>query len=129
MKYGVIPMFVLFFLSCSEDKVSIASANDLKGTWIELDTRTDTLSFVSLDHMEVVHLLRGKEMKDGYLLPKPGSGPYVYKLAEGKISLLWMLSSDANFRDYDFNIMGNRLKIGNFYGSASGETLVFEKLD
>ena len=128
MKYGLL-IFVLVFLGCSKDEANIPTPNDLKGKWIELETRTDTLSFESLDNTEVLNLQRGKEMKDGYLLPKSGSGPYVYKLSEGKISLLWMLSSDASFKDYDFKVLGNRLNIGNFYGSASGENLVFEKLD
>lgn len=117
------------FIGCSKDEVNIPTSNDLKGKWIELETRMDTLFFESLDNFEILNLHRGKEMKDGNLLPKSGSGPYVYKLAEGKISLLWMLSSDSSFKEYDFKIIGNRLNIGNFYGSASGETLVFEKLD
>lgn len=128
MKYGLI-IFIIIFLSCSKDDVKIVSSSDLNGKWIETETRMDTLSFESLDNLEIMYLNRGKEIRDGNLLPKAGSGPYHYNLLEEKISLNWILSSDSRFNEYYFKINDNRLVIGNFYGSASGETLTFEKLE
>jgi len=128
MKYGLI-IFVFVFLNCSKNNTKSLTVEDLKGKWVEAETRLDTLSFEALENFEVMNLNRGKEMKDGYLLPKSGSGPYRYNLLEEKISLNWMLSRDGAFNDYYFKIIENKLNIGNFYGSASGEILIFEKLD
>ncbi len=128
MKYGLL-IFVLAYLGCSKDDANIVPSSELKGKWVETETRKDTLSFESLDNLEIMNLNRGKEISDGNLLPKPGSGPYKYKLSEEKISLNWVLSSNSSFTDYYFKIIGNHLNIGNFYGSASGEILTFEKLD
>lgn len=128
MKYGLL-LFVLAFLCCSKDDTKSLTSINLKGKWIETETRMDTLFFESLDDLDIMNLNRGKELKDGNLLPKPKSGPYRYKLLEEKISLNWVLSSNSSFNDYYFKIIDNRLNIGNFYGSALGETLTFERLD
>ncbi len=130
MKYALI-LFALAFLSCSEEDTNTVTvtSSDLKGKWIEIETRTDTLSFELLGDSEMMILNRGKEIRNGFLLPKYNSGPYNYKLAEEKISLYWMLSSNASFKDYYFKVKNTRLQIGNFYNSESGETLTFEKLD
>src|SRR5690606_11155050 len=128
MKYVPI-IFVLVFLSCSKDNSDFVNSSDLKGKWIEIQTRVDTLSFESLDNLAIMNLNRGKEIRNGNLLPKLKSGPYEYKVIEEYISLRWVLSSNSNFNDYYFKIIGNKLNIGNFYGSTSGETLTFERLD
>ncbi len=73
-----------------------------------------------------MNLKRGKEIKDGNMLPISGSGPYRYNLAEQKTALYWVLSSDSKYNDYNFEVMGNGLKIGKFYSSPSGEILTFE---
>lgn len=129
MKYTIILVFTLGLLSCSDDDIDSNTLTDLNGMWVEVETRSDTLTFESWDGLERMILSRGKEMRDGNLLPKPGSGPYVYKLSEEKISLYWILSSNSNFNDYSFQVIGNRLEIGDFYGSTSKPTLTFEKLD
>lgn len=126
MKYGLI-LFLLVPFACSKDNPGVLCSSQLKGKWIETEIGMDTLSFESLDHMEIMNLNRGKETTDGS--PKYKSGPYQYKLVEKRISLKWMLSSDSNFNDYYFEIMGNSLKIGNFYGSTLGDSLTFERLD
>ena len=128
MKHVLI-LCVLTFLGCSKDGKDVVASSDLKGKWIETETRMDTLSFESLDNQDIMNLNRGKEIRDGNMLPKSGSGPYKYNLLEEKISLNWVLSSDSSFKDYYFKIIDNRLNIGNFYGSKSGETLIFEKLE
>lgn len=129
MKYGFLIIVLLTLLSCSEEETNMVTSSDLNGKWVDVETLMDTLSFESIGNKEIMNLGMGKEIRNGHLLPKYGSGPYEYKLAEGKISLYWMLSSNASFNDYYFKIIGNRLNIGNFYDSASGETLTFEKLD
>ncbi|SDL20768.1 hypothetical protein [Kriegella aquimaris] len=128
MKYGLL-LFVLTLLCCSKDDKQSLTSSDLKGKWIETETRKDTLFFESLDNLDFMNLNRGKELRNGNLLPKPKSGPYRYKLLEEKISLNWVLSSDSSFNDYYLKVINNRLNIGNFYGSTLGETLTFEKLD
>jgi hypothetical protein len=128
MKYGLL-LFVFAFLCCSKEDTKGLTSADLKGKWIETETRLDTLYFESSENSEIMNLYRGKEIRNGNLLPKFGSGPYNYNLLEEKISLNWMLSSDSSYNDYYFKINGNKLNIGNFYGATSGEILIFEKLD
>ena len=129
MKNGLMIIIIVVFFSCSDDNMDKISSSDLKGKWIEVETRSDTLSFDTWDNKEIMILGRGKEMRDGNLLPKYGSGPYEYKLTEGKISLHWTLSSDSSFTEYSLNIISDNLHIGNFFASSSGETLTFIKLE
>jgi len=126
MKYGLI-LFLLVSFACSKDNTDVLNSSQPKGKWIETEIGMDTLSFESLDTMEIMNLNRGKETGDGS--PKYKSGPYRYRIVEKRISLKWMLSSDSNFNDYYFEITGNRLKIGNFYGSTLGDSLTFDRLD
>ncbi len=129
MKYTLIPILMLTLLSCSKDETNIATASDLKGKWVEIEMRMDTLSFESLDNFERMNLNRGKEIIEGYLLPKYASGPYEYEITERTITLNWMLSSNVSFDDYYFKVIGNKLNIGNFYDSEIGEMLTFEKIE
>lgn len=117
----------MVFLSCSSEEVDIK--HDLIGQWVEVNKKTDTLTFTSLDNSEVMNLARGKEMRQGHLLPKIGSGLYEYKLKEEKISLYWMASSKLTFKDYKFKMTGNKLTIDNFYDSTLDASLTFEKLN
>ena len=117
-------------LSCAnDDAFNLTTSADLNGKWIEARTKGDTLTFESWDSMEIMTLDRGKEMRGGYLLPEYGSGPYQYKLSNGKISLYWMLSSNYAFKDFKFKQTGNMLTIANFYNSSSGSTLTFVRLN
>ncbi len=128
MKYGLL-LALLAFLSCSKDTTPNVPTSALKGKWVEVETRTDTLSFELMGDMEIMNLNRGKEIRDGGLLPKYKSGPYIYELKVEQIALNWLVSSDSRFNDYYFKINGSTLTIGNFYGSPSGEILTFERLD
>ncbi|MDL5515037.1 hypothetical protein QSE00_24720 [Arenibacter sp. M-2] len=120
MKYGL-GLFVLTLLCCSQDDTKSLTSSNLKGKWIETVTR--------MDNLDVMNLNRGKELKNGNLLPKPKSGPYRYELLEHRISLNRVLSSDSSFKDYYLRLTNNKLYIENFYGSTLGETLTFERLD
>lgn len=121
MKYGIITAFVLTTLSCANDKVDIVNLKNLRGEWIEIDTKTDTLSF------EIVH---GKE----YIMLKRAefthTGLYEYKLLPNdEISIHWTLASTFNsFDNYYFKLTDDKLSIGNFYASPSGTILTFQKL-
>ena len=128
MKYELL-IFVLALLGCSKNDTDLLSSSELKGKWVETETRMDTISFELLGGAEVMNLARGKEIRNGSLLPKYWSGPYNYNLINEKISLNWLLSSNSNYNDYYFKIIDKRLNIGNFYESSSGEILTFEKLE
>lgn len=120
-------MFALW--SCSDNNSGLTTPVELQGRWVEVGYRTDTLTFRSSANSDVVTLARAKEIKNGHVLPKSGSGPYEYKVAGSKIFLYWTLSSSSTFNEYDFIRAGNRLTVGNFYDPNLGATLVFEKLD
>ena len=101
----------------------------LKGKWVETDTKTDTLSFELSGASEWMVLSRGKEMRNGFLLPKSGSGPYNFKIKLGEISLLWSASSDANFHDFYFGQTADTIVIGNFYDqNLVKKIFMFQKL-
>jgi hypothetical protein len=129
MKQGLIIIFALALLSCTSDNV--ATLTDLNGKWIDINTKTDTLAFELFGDKESMILGRGKETRDGFLLPKYGSGPYDYKLLIGdKISLRWTLSSNRNFNDYYFKQSGDKLTIEKFFDTTtSGTMLTFKKLN
>ncbi len=129
MKSFLIVFLVFVLISCSDDDTNIISPISLNGKWIEVDTKSDTLTFNTWDDLEIMILDRGKEVRNGILLPKFKSGSYTYRLSEGKISLNWMLSSNSAFNDYDLKVSGKTMNIGNFYNSSSGTVLTFEKMD
>ena len=108
MKYAVL-LFAFTFLCCSKDDTKSQTSASLIGKWVETETRMDTLFFESIDDVDFMNLNRGKELRNGNLLPKPHSGTYIYKLLEEKISLNWVLSSNSNFNDYYFEVIDNRL--------------------
>ena len=83
---------------------------------------------LDLESLDVMTLARGKERRNGHLLPKTGAGLYEYKLKDGTISLYYMLSSNDKFDDYNFKRAGDQLTIDNFYDSSLGKALTFNKL-
>lgn len=128
-KYTWIIVSVLTLLSCSKAGTKNDSFSRLKGNWVALETRTDTLYFKNWEGMEIMNLARGRELRDGNSVPKSGSGFYEYSITQETINLRWMLSSNANFKEYTFQVKENTLTIGNFYGSSSTDILEFEKLE
>ncbi|TBW29955.1 hypothetical protein [Gramella sp. KN1008] len=127
MKKAFIVIFVTLCLSCSSDNSGTISIGE--GKWVEIETKSDTLSFSSLGGMDIMTLARGEELQEGVLKPKYRSGRYEYGISEGKISLRWLLSSNSQFEEYSFRIEDEIMYIGNFYASSSGEILTFKKLD
>ena len=127
-KFCFISLILLLF-DCSNDNVSELNPSDLHGQWVETEKRMDTLTFNTFENIETVILGRGKELNNGYMLPKHRSGMYEYKLMKNGISLRWLLSNDINFNNYFFKIKSDKLNIGNFYDSPIGDTLTFERLE
>ena len=72
-------LFIVFVLvtSTSCDKNDVENST-LNGVWIETIHKTDTLVF---DNQHTGFILnRGTEIRNGYLLPKYLSGPYMYEI-------------------------------------------------
>lgn len=103
----------------------------LEGVWVDKKTGTDTLEFLRLeDGSSLMILKRGWEFRNGYDLPKMGSGPYSFVLARNKISLHYSLSSSYKFFDYDFEYNPLQVKIGRFFESDnSSSVLTFRKVN
>lgn len=112
---------VFLFISCKDEN---ASPNPIK--WVEHKDRADTIEFKD----GFLMLSRGKELRNGHLLPKIHSGPYTYKEQKDSIKLISALSSSTNFKMYTYKNSGDKLFIGDFYQKTANanETLVFVKL-
>jgi hypothetical protein len=122
MKHGIIALFLLTVLSCTDDKSEIVDIKQLRGNWVEVKKPTDTISFVTLfDDRELVYLKRAELYR---------TGPYEYELLpNNRISIHWQLASTLTFEEYHFRVTGDKLTIGNFYDSPSGATLSFRKIN
>jgi hypothetical protein len=126
MKFGLVVILTVL-IGCTNDNLNTPVTLD--GKWVEITTKTDTLTFGLMGDKPALILNRGNEMKDGFSIPKSGSGPYDYKLLTNKISLRWYASSNSAFNDYYFNQTGNQIEISNFYDVGSKGTIqTFRKL-
>ena len=103
--------------------------SSLEGTWVEVNFRTDTLTFKRIGETDYMVLARGKV--DKVHGPKNGSGQYQYRLGNTDvISLHWVLSADSDFKDYYFKQTADKFTIGNFFDTTShGARLTFEKVE
>lgn len=128
MKYWVL-IFVLTLSGCANDKIHMTPSSQVEGTWVEVNIKTDTLIFSRPDVLLFMNLTRGRELRNGHLVPKPHSGLYEYTLlSDDRISIRWLLSSNSAYHEYYFKRSGRTLTIGNFYESPSGAILTFERL-
>lgn len=130
MKYGLGILLMFLVFSCTKD--NIPTFSDLNGKWVDINTKTDTLIFKMIGDSEMMFLERGKETRNGFLLPKYGSGHYDYKLltSDNKISLRWGLSSNMSFNDYYFKQSGDKLIVEKFFDiSEDGRKLTFKKIN
>jgi hypothetical protein len=127
MKLELLLILLISLLDLTDN--DLLAQPQLNGKWVDIDTKTDTLTFIVVSEHNYVQLDRGLEMRNGVLRPKNGSGPYQYKVLPDKISLHWTLSASMDFNDYYFNQTGDSLVIENFYDSNSkGKMKTFEKL-
>lgn len=62
---------------CEKDEISNPEGS---GLWVELIHKKDTIEFKDMESDKILILRRGSEIRNGYLLPKYGSGIYRYKL-------------------------------------------------
>ena len=119
MKYGIVIVLALALLSCTDDS-EIVDVEELRGSWVNVETTTDTLSFETLFEGKEFMLLKRAELYR--------TGPYEYKLLpNNNISIHWSLASTMTFEEYYFKVAGDKLTIGNFYDFPSGEILTFKK--
>jgi len=128
MKKLIFIAFVLFALtSCGKDDIENSTLN---GVWIETIHKTDTMVFDN--HYTGFVLNRGTEIRNGYLLPKYLSGPYMYEIEDDSISLRWSASSSSYANKYYFKVdlKNKQIKIGNFFVDSinTGVILTFTKV-
>lgn len=120
----------IVFCSCSNDIV--VPLVPLDGKFVEQEFRLDTLIFdqtLMSQNKTLFIFRRPKEIQNGFLLPKIGSGIYEYKINESKISLYNTLSSCYCFNDYTFLRSGEKIFIENFYDPThKGEHVTFVKI-
>lgn len=125
MKYTLF-LFLFFsvtILSCTKE----AENNPYKGLWIRMDNPTDTLSF-GIEFSEGFFVLkRGFEPVNGNILPKAGSGPYMFRIIKDSIDILPAWSSAMVYRRYYFRVKGNEMEIGDFFEGAK-PVMTFRKL-
>lgn len=104
----------------------------LPGSWVEITTLEDTISFNSNKDTGFFVLSRGYAMTNGYWLPKIGSAPYEYIISGGTIYVRDGLSSSMEGGTYYFNFDKQDLviNIGKFskYISTSKPVLTFRKI-
>jgi hypothetical protein len=129
MKYAFL-IIAITLMSCTSD--SLSTPDLLKGKWIEVNTKSDTLVFGLFGDQEAMMVNRGYEMRDSFRLPKHGSGPYDYKISKDRISLRYYLSSYNGYFDYKFklDLKTSRIEVDKFYETTDSTVtkLVFERL-
>ena len=125
--------FVL--VSCQKDEHPHPSTlpKGLIGSWVETNTRADTISFNSDNQSGYFSLSRGFAMTNGYWLPKIGSAPYSYNITGNSISVIDGLSSSMQGGTYYFRYDEPNLtiNIGKFckYINTKKSILTFRKIN
>lgn len=109
----------------------IITSTELDGKWVDVNTKTDTLTFETRDKKDYMMLTRGNEIRHGQSLPKSCYGLYSYKLLPGdKITLSWIASSVVRPNAYYFKQTGDSIIIEEFYCmKKTGIKLTFKKLN
>jgi len=122
-----IVLVLVISTSCDNDNIE---KSYIDGVWIETNHKTDTLVF---DNQYSGFILnRGTEIRNGFLLPKYLSGPYMYEIENDSISLRWGASSSSYAKNYYFklDLKNKEIKIGNFFVDSinTGVILTFTKV-
>jgi hypothetical protein len=129
--------FLIGFIlsSCQKEEFPDPSTlpKGLTGSWVETNTRTDTIRFNSDSQSGYFFLSRGFEITSGYWLPKIGSAPYSYTITADNISVIDGLSSAMEGGTYYFKFDEPNLtiKIGKFckYIATEKSILTFRKIN
>lgn len=121
-------------ISCQKDEFPDPSTlpKGLTGSWVETNTRNDTIGFNSNNASGYFYLSRGFAITNGYWLPKIGSTMYSYKISGDSISVVDGLSSAMEGGTYYFKFdePNMTINIGKFskYISTKKSTLTFRKI-
>jgi len=125
---------LILFFSCSKDEFTDQTtlSKNLEGSWVEVDTKTDTIIFISSDNSGIFWFQRGYEIRNGYRLPIIGSTGYFYEIDSDSITLVDGLLSIWNENTYYFNFDKPNLtiNIGNFsqHIDSNKPILTFRKI-
>jgi hypothetical protein len=125
------PYLVLFVvlligigISCKKDPIP----NDLKGRWVRVDNRNDTVTFGFKDQANWFELFRGYQIgDDGISRPKIPLGIYEYKLKDSSILIHWSASSSSTWPEYFFSLHDSEIEIGNFIDNTNPK-IILEKI-
>lgn len=129
MKNGFFLFLLIVAFGCTDTSDGPLPPS-LEGKWVDQLTTTDTLEFIRLeDGSSLMDLRRGREVRNGYDLPKSGAGLYMYTLSNNSISLQYSFSSLWEPKEYYFQHNALQLKIGRFFESDnSASILTFRKV-
>ena len=128
---------VVLFISCQKDKSLEfpdpgTLAKGLTGSWVEINTGADTISFNSNNDSGYFSLSRGFAMTNGYWLPRIGSTIYLYRISGDSISVIDGLSNSMEGGTYYFKFDEPNLtiNIGKFskYINTKKSVLTFRKI-
>ena len=104
----------------------------LIGSWVEINTKSDTIVFNTNNDTGIFLLNRGFEIRNGYRLPIIGSTGYNYIIFSDSIHLVNGLSSTMESGTYYFKLDEPKLtiNIGKFskYISTKKTSLTFRKV-
>ncbi len=133
--FGIfVTLSLIFLFSCTKDEFPDPGSlpEGLEGSWVEVNTLTDTIIFYSNSEEGFLALHRGYEIRNGYRLPVIGSTGYSYKIISDSITLIDGLSSMWNEGTYYFNYdkPGLTIKTGKFssYIETNKAILTFRKI-
>jgi len=121
-------LFVLLLLwfgtSCKKDSLT----NDLKGQWVRVDNRNDTITFGFNEQDNWLELLRGYQIgDDGILRPKIPFGIYEYRIKDDSVLIRWTASSSFKWSNYYFSFEDSEIEMGNFIDNTN-PTIILEKI-
>jgi hypothetical protein len=128
-------LLMLFTFSCQKDEFPDPNTlpKGLIGSWVETNTRTDTIIFSSNRDTGIFWLQRGFEIRNGYRLPVIGSTGYHYEIFSDSIKVVDGLSSAWEQGTYYFHFDEPNLtiNIGKFskYINTKKSTLTFRKIN
>ena len=130
----LVGLSLIFLFSCNKDEFPDPSLlpKGLEGSWVEVNTLTDTIIFNSNSDEGLFWLHRGYEIRNGYRLPVIGSTGYDYKIISDSIALIDGLSStwDEGTYYFNYNEPSLTIKIGKFssYIETNKSILTFRKI-
>ena len=142
MKKWIVILTMIFsvgvmLVSCQKDKSlefpdPSTLPKGLIGSWVEINTGVDTISFNSDSGSGYFGLYRGYAMTNGYWLPKIGSTWYSYVISGDSITVIDGLSDSMEGGTYYFRFDEPNLtiNIGKFskYISTKKSVLTFRKI-